>query len=62
MNKVTWLGLGLIILTLLISFHHFLVSGRFFDLKDVLHHEFLMALFGGVGLGIIIRESIKSKD
>jgi hypothetical protein len=62
MNKVTWFGFCLIILTFFISVHHFLVSGRFFDLRDVLHHEFLMALFGGVGLGIILRESIKSKD
>jgi hypothetical protein len=60
MNKMTWLGLGLIFLTFLIGFHHFQVTGRFFDLRDVTNHEFLMAFFGGAGLGIIFGETIRS--
>ena len=59
MKKIIWLGISLVIITFVISFHHFVISGTFFDMKDILHHEFLMALFGGVGLGIIIGEYAK---
>jgi hypothetical protein len=44
----------------LIGFHHFIISGKFFDVEDVLHHEFLMALFGGIGLGVIIGDYFRS--
>ena len=54
MKKIILLGVSLLIITFLISFHHIIVSGKWFDMKDILHHEFLMALFGGVGLGIIV--------
>jgi hypothetical protein len=47
------LGLVSLFLAFLISVHHLLVAGRWFDLRDVLHHEFFIALAGGVGLGIL---------
>jgi hypothetical protein len=54
MKKVLLLGISLLIIAFLISIHHFVIAGRFFDMEDIMHHEFLLALFGGVGLGIII--------
>jgi hypothetical protein len=49
-----WLGLVCIVIACLIGVHHLVISGRFFDVDDVLHHEFLMALSGGLGVGIVI--------
>ena len=49
-----WLGLVLIAIACAIAIHHLFISGRFFDVDDVLHHEFFMALSGSLGLGIVI--------
>jgi hypothetical protein len=59
-EKTFWLGVALLIVTLLTSFHHFVITGKFFDLNNVLLHEFFMALFGGVGIGVLIAEYIKT--
>jgi len=48
------LGFVFILVGLLILLHHLLVSGRFFDLGDVLHHEFFEAIFFTAGLVLLI--------
>jgi hypothetical protein len=52
--RTTLLGILCLFLALLIGIHHLLISGRWFDLWDVLHHEFFIALTGGMGLGILL--------
>ena len=46
-------GLGFVLVGLLIVIHHFLICGRLFDLRDVLHHEFFWAIFFTVGLTLL---------
>ncbi len=48
------LGLVLILVGLLIVIHHLLVSGRIFDLGDILHHEFFEAVFFTAGLVLLL--------
>jgi hypothetical protein len=48
------LGLLGLFLALLIGIHHLLISGRWVDLGEVLHHVFCIALTGGIGLGILL--------
>jgi len=48
------LGFVFILVGLLIILHHLLVSGRFFDLGDVLHHEFFEAIFFTAGLVLLL--------
>jgi len=48
------LGFVFILVGLLILLHHLLVSGRFFDLGDVLHHEFFEAIFFTAGLVLLL--------
>lgn len=59
-EKTFWFGVALLIVTLLISFHHFVITETFFGLNNVLLHEFFMALFGGIGIGVLIAEYIKT--
>jgi len=46
-------GLGFVLVGLLIVFHHFMISGRLFDLRDILHHEFFWAIFFTAGLTLL---------
>jgi len=46
-------GLGFVLLGLLIVIHHFLICGRLFDLRDILHHEFFWAIFFTAGLTLL---------
>jgi hypothetical protein len=46
-------GLGFVLVGLLIVIHHFLICGRLFDLRDVLHHEFFWAIFFTAGLTLL---------
>jgi len=48
------LGFVFILVGLLIVFHHVLVSGRVFDLGDMLHHEFFEAIFFTAGLVLVL--------
>jgi hypothetical protein len=59
-EKLIWIGVGLLIITFFISFHHFVITGKFFGLNNVLLHEFFMAFFGGIGIGVLITEYIKT--
>ena len=44
-----WVGLGLVGIAILIGLHHLYIAGVFFEMKDVLHHEWFMALSGSLG-------------
>jgi hypothetical protein len=46
-------GLGFVLVGLLIVIHHFLISGRLFDLRDILHHEFFWVIFFTAGLTLL---------
>jgi len=48
------LGILLVFSGLLIVFHHLFFTGRFFDLKDILHHEFFEAIFFTAGLVLLL--------
>jgi len=48
------LGILLVLSGLLIIFHHLFFTGRFFDLKDILHHEFLEAILFTAGLTLLL--------
>jgi hypothetical protein len=55
------LGFVFILVGLLIVFHHFLVSGRVFDLEDMLHHEFFEAIFFTAGLVLVLPSLLDRK-
>ena len=48
------LGFVFILGGLLGLLHHLLVTGRIFDLGDILHHEFFEAIFFTVGLMLLL--------
>jgi len=48
------LGILLVFLGLFTVFHHLFFYGRFFDLKDILHHEFLEAILFTAGLTLLL--------
>jgi len=52
--KARILGFVFVLVGLLILFHHFLISGRIFDLADILHHEFFEAVFFTAGLVLLL--------
>ena len=47
---VTIVGFVFVLLGLLTVFHHVIVSGRFFDIRDMLHHEFFEAILFTAGI------------
>jgi len=55
------LGFGFVLVGLLILLHHLLISGRFFDLGDILHHEFFEAIFFTAGLVLLLTARPKQK-
>jgi len=55
------LGFVFVLLGLLGVLHHLLVSGRFFDLGDVLHHEFFEAIFFTAGLVLLLTSLLNRK-
>jgi hypothetical protein len=54
-------GFVFVLVGLLIVLHHLLISGRFFDLGDVLHHEFFEAIFFTAGLVLLLTARPKQK-
>ncbi len=54
LKYVLLLGSLFVLLAVLIGLQQFMRIGQFFQLKDALHHEFFMALFGAFGLGLIV--------
>jgi len=43
----------LVLSGLLIILHHFIITGRFFDLRDMLHHEFFEGMLFAAGLALL---------
>jgi hypothetical protein len=43
-----------ILLGLLGVLHHFIITGRLFDLGDILHHEFFESIFLTAGLVLLL--------
>ncbi|MDG6222028.1 MAG: hypothetical protein IAX21_07950 [Candidatus Bathyarchaeota archaeon] len=48
------LGFTFIFAGILMVIHHFIISGRLFDLKDILHHEFFEAIAFTAGIVLIL--------
>jgi len=46
---------------LLIVVHHIIISGRVFDLADILHHEFFEAIFFTAGLVLLLTSLLNRK-
>jgi hypothetical protein len=55
------LGFVFVLVGLVILLHHLLISGRFFDLGDILHHEFFEAIFFTAGLVLLLTARPKQK-
>jgi hypothetical protein len=53
-KRLRILGFIFVLLGLLIILHHFVISGRLFDLGDILHHEFFEAIFLTAGLVLLL--------
>ena len=60
-TNVRTVGFVFVLVGLLIVLHHLLVSGRFFDLGDVLHHELFEAIFFTAGLVLLLTARPKQK-
>jgi hypothetical protein len=56
MGKINARTVGFVFMLagLLILVHHLLISGRIFDVADVLHHEFFEAIFFTAGLVLLL--------
>lgn len=48
------LGSIFLLLGLLMLFHHFYITGRFFDLADILNHEFFEAILFTAGIVLLV--------
>jgi hypothetical protein len=60
-NAETVAGFVLLLVGLLIVLHHLIISGRFFDLGDILHHEFFEAIFLTAGLVLLLTSILNRK-
>jgi len=59
---IKWLGILFLILTASIAVHHYGVASTFFNIHDILHHEFFMALVGGFGLGLLFASFVGDRE
>ena len=55
------LGFVFVLLGLLSVIHHFLISGRLFDLGDMLHHEFIEAILFTTGIVLLLTTLLDKK-
>lgn len=60
-TKGAILGFVFVLLGLLIVLHHLLISGRFFDLGDMLHHEFFEAILFTAGIVLLLTTRFNRK-
>ena len=51
----------LVLCGLVIVLHHFIVTGRLFDLRDILHHEFFAGVFLTAGLVLLACQYFRGK-
>jgi len=61
MEKTETISITLIIIGLFILLHHYIISQRIADLKDILHHEFLEAIFLTAGMTLLISNHYNKK-
>jgi len=54
MEKTRIIGTALIIISLLIILHHYILSQKIVDLNDILHHEFFEAIFLTAGTTLLL--------
>lgn len=54
MSPIVAVGVGLAVLAIALLVHHAIKHGYLMDSKDVMNHEFFIALFGALGVGLII--------
>jgi len=54
MDKTETFGILLIIIGTLMILHHVYTWERFFDIEDILHHEFFEAIFFTAGITLLI--------
>jgi hypothetical protein len=47
-------GAGFVLLGVLGVIHHLVISGRLFNLSDILHHEFFEAIFFTAGIVLLL--------
>jgi hypothetical protein len=43
----------------LLLLHHYLISGNWYDWRDIENHEFAVALLIGLGLGMLVGRRLK---
>ena len=55
------IGFAFVLAGLLMMVHHFILVERFFDVDDMLHHEFFEAIALTAGVVLIITSFIKQR-
>jgi hypothetical protein len=60
-NNARILGFIFVLIGLLMVFHHLIVSGKLFNLGDILHHEFFEAIFFTGGLELLLTAKLNRK-
>ena len=58
---VTIVGFVFVLSGLLTVVHHVIVSGRFFDIRDMLHHEFFEAILFTAGIVVLLTTLLDRK-
>lgn len=58
-NAKTIISIFCILIFLVIVFHHFLFYGSFFELKDILHHEWFAFVVLAFGVGLLVGETLE---
>ncbi len=51
----------LVLSGLLVVLHHFIITGRFFDIRDMLHHEFFEGMLFAAGLALLVSSYLREK-
>ncbi len=60
-TKGAILGFVFVLLGLLMVLHHLIISGRLFDVGDILHHEFFEAILLTAGIVLLLTSATKQK-
>jgi hypothetical protein len=55
------IGFAFVLAGVLGLLHHYIIVERFFDMKDILNHEFFEAIFLTAGIVLIITSFTKQK-
>ena len=55
-------GSACVLLAVLGVVHQFLITGKLFDLRDILHHEFFEAIFFTAGIVLLLTALLNRND